>query len=173
MFIEAIVELRGCGVTFAQMTLSSFIIFVPALVGRLAAGVLTQQAKVGQESVPVVPKEWEHSDVEWQRNIFKAAKVLCIDIDFFTTAAGTGVFQHILNAVTYVLLIRGNKTSLVDVGKFLLFGVNNTLTSGAVQALRTLLMRTVFGLAWNMASSQKWETPVFDAVAAEKTVKAK
>lgn len=163
VFIEAIVELRGCGVTFAQMTLSSFAIFVPALVGRLAAGVLTQQAKVGTESQPIVPTEWEASPVEWQRGAFRAAKALCIDLDFFTTAAGTGAFQHILNAVTFVLLARGNKTTLLDVGRFLLLGVNGTLASGAAQAVRTLVMRTLFGLAWNMASSQPWETPVFDA----------
>lgn len=163
MFVEAIVELRGCGVTFGQMTISSFILFVPALVGRLAAGVLTQQAKVGSESVPVVPADWEHSAVEWQRSAFKAAKALCIDVDFFTTAAGTGVFQHVLNAVTFVLLARGSKTTLLDVGRFLLFGVNNSLGSGAMQAVRTLMMRAGFGLAWNMASSQQWHTPVFDA----------
>ena len=28
------------GVTFAQMTVSSFLIFIPALIGRLATGVL-------------------------------------------------------------------------------------------------------------------------------------
>ena len=43
VFIEALVELRGCGVTFGQMTASSFILFIPALIGRLATGVLTQQ----------------------------------------------------------------------------------------------------------------------------------
>ena len=46
VFVEALVELRGCGVTFAQMTASSFVLFIPALVGRLATGVLTQQQKV-------------------------------------------------------------------------------------------------------------------------------
>ena len=30
--IEAVVELRGCGVLFSQMTASSFAIFIPALV---------------------------------------------------------------------------------------------------------------------------------------------
>lgn len=169
VFVEAIVELRGCGVTFAQMTLSSFVVFVPALVGRLAAGVLTQQAKVGTESAPVVPAEWEDSKVEWQRSAFRAAKTLCIDLDFFTTAAGTGVFQHILNAVTFVLLVKGNKSTLFDIGKFLLFGVNNTLASGAMQAVRTLMMRAIFGLAWNMASSQPWETPVFDEAMKSRT----
>lgn len=53
VFIEALVELRGCGVTFAQMTRSSFLIFIPALVGRLATGVLTQQQKVGGECTHV------------------------------------------------------------------------------------------------------------------------
>ena len=31
VFVEALVELRGCGVTFSQMTYSSFLIFIPAL----------------------------------------------------------------------------------------------------------------------------------------------
>ena len=48
VFIEALVELRGVGVTFAQMTLGSFLLFIPALIGRLATGVLTQQQKVEQ-----------------------------------------------------------------------------------------------------------------------------
>jgi hypothetical protein len=168
VFVEAIVELRGCGVAFAQMTISSFILFVPALVGRLAAGVLTQQAKVGTESVPVVPPEWEHSKEQWQREAYKVAKTLCIDFDFFTTAAGTGVFQHVLNAITFVLLTRGNKTTLLDIGRFLFLGPNKTLASGAMQAVRTLMMRAIFGLAWNMASSQPWETPVFDAAIKER-----
>jgi len=166
VFVEAVVELRGCGVTFAQMTLSSFAVFVPALVGRLAAGVLTQQSKVGTESVPVVPPEWADG-TDWQRQAFRMSKVLCLDVDFFTTAAGTSVFQHILNAVTFVLLAKGNKSSLGDIAKFLLFGVNNTLASGAAQTLRTFFMRTLFGLSWNMASSQSWDTPVFDAAVRE------
>ena len=32
--VEAVVELRGCGVTFAQMNAASFLLFLPALVGR-------------------------------------------------------------------------------------------------------------------------------------------
>ena len=31
--IEAVVELRGCGVLFSQMTAASFAIFIPALIG--------------------------------------------------------------------------------------------------------------------------------------------
>jgi len=45
--IEAVVELRGCGVLFSQMTAASFAIFIPALIGRLACGVLLQQQKTG------------------------------------------------------------------------------------------------------------------------------
>lgn len=165
VFVEAVVELRGCGVTFAQMTLSSFLIFVPALVGRLAAGVLTQQSKVGQESPPLVPAEWA-AGAEWQRAAHKVSRALCLDMDFLTTAAGTSVFQHVLNAVTFVLLTRGNKSTIGDIFRFLCFGVNNTLASGAAQTLRTFVMRTLFGLSWNMASSQPWETPAFDRAAA-------
>ncbi len=32
--VEAVVELRGCGVTFGQMNAASFLLFLPALVGR-------------------------------------------------------------------------------------------------------------------------------------------
>lgn len=167
VFVEAVVELRGCGVTFAQMTLSSFAVFVPALVGRLAAGVLTQQSKVGQEFVPLVPAAWETGSA-WQQSLYRLSCALCIDMDFLTTAAGTSVFQHILNAVTFVLLTRGNQATLMDIGRFLLFGVNNTLASGLTQTLRTFVMRTLFGLSWNMASSQQWPTPAFDRAAGTK-----
>jgi hypothetical protein len=43
------------------MTASSFILFIPALVGRLAAGVLTQQQKTGTESEPLLPASWQVS----------------------------------------------------------------------------------------------------------------
>lgn len=66
--IEALVELRGCGVTFAQMTLSSFLLFIPALIGRLAAGVLTQQQKTGTASEPLLPQSWATGEA-WQRQL--------------------------------------------------------------------------------------------------------
>jgi len=36
VLVEAVVELRGCGVTFGQMNPAAFLLFIPALVGRLA-----------------------------------------------------------------------------------------------------------------------------------------
>ena len=163
VFIEALVELRGCGVTFAQMTISSFLLFIPALVGRLAAGVLLQQQKVGaEESPPMLPAAWEHSDQMWQAHSYRLFERLHIDQEFLVTLIGTSVTQHVLNTITFVLLTRGKATTLFDIGKFLLGGMNGTVLSGASQFGKTVAMRFGFTWAWNWCSSQQIDMPVFD-----------
>jgi len=164
VFIEALVELRGCGVTFAQMTASSFVLFIPALVGRLATGVLTQQQKVGsEEKPPILPASWEHSDQIWQAHTYRLFERLHLDNEFVVTCAGTSVFQHVLNSITWVLLTQGKATTLMGIAKFMLGGPNGTVLSGASQFGRTFIMRFGFSWVWNWCSSQEVNMPVFDA----------
>ena len=163
VFVEAIVELRGCGVTFGQMTASSFLIFVPALIGRLATGVLTQQQKVGVESESVLPADWQEGPT-WQQHTYMTFEMLHLDKDFFTTAAGTSVFQHILNATTWVLLTQGRTATFGSIFKFMLGGMNGTVLSGAAQFGKTLILRSLFGWVWNFCSSQELDMPAFDTV---------
>jgi hypothetical protein len=163
VFVEALVELRGCGVTFGQMTGSSFFIFIPALIGRLATGVLTQQQKVGaEEEPPILPASWEHSDQMWQAHSYRLAERLHLDRDFVVTLVGTSVFQHVLNSITWVLLTRGRATTLVDIFKFMLGGLSGTALSGLGQFGKTFAMRFGFSWAWNWCSSQEVQMPVFD-----------
>jgi len=163
VFIEALVELRGCGVTFAQMTASSFVLFIPALVGRLATGVLTQQQKVGsEEKPPILPASWEHSDQIWQAHTYRLFERLHLDNEFVVTCAGTSVFQHVLNSITWVLLTQGKATTLMGIAKFMLGGPNGTVLSGASQFGRTFIMRFGFSWVWNWCSSQEVNMPVFD-----------
>ena len=163
VFVEALVELRGCGVTFGQMTASSFLIFVPALIGRLATGVLTQQQKVGVESESVLPADWQEGPT-WQQHTYMTFEMLHLDKDFFTTAAGTSVFQHILNATTWVLLTQGRTATFGSIFKFMLGGMNGTVLSGAAQFGKTLILRSLFGWVWNFCSSQELDMPAFDTV---------
>ena len=81
VFIEAVVELRGCGVTFGQMNPVAFLLFIPALVGRLATGVLTQQQKVGVVSESVYPEEWRTGPT-WQQHAARTLDMLHLDKDF-------------------------------------------------------------------------------------------
>lgn len=162
VFIEAVVELRGCGVTFAQMTPGSFLIFLPALVGRLAAGVLTQQQKVGTESEPVLPTSWQDGPT-WQQHTYMLFDMLHIDKDFLVTCAGTTVFQHILNGVTWVLLTKGQSATLWSIGSFVLGGMQGTVLSGASQLGKTFVMRFGFSFAWNWFTCLNLEMPAFDA----------
>ena len=91
IFVEAVVELRGCGVTFAQMTASSFFIFIPALIGRLVTGIVTQTNKVGQEeTVPLLPASWNTQDAPtWQQHTYLLFDKLALDKEFVVTCAGT------------------------------------------------------------------------------------
>jgi len=166
VFIEALVELRGCGVTFGQMTASSFILFIPALIGRLATGVLTQQQKVGaDEKPPILPAAWEHSEQMWQAHSYRLFERLHLDHEFVVTCAGTSVFQHVLNSITWVLLSSkaGKAASLFDILKFMFGGPNTTVLSGASQFGKTFAMRFGFSWAWNWCSSQEIDMPCFDA----------
>ncbi|KAL1525540.1 hypothetical protein AB1Y20_020395 [Prymnesium parvum] len=159
VFIEAIVELRGCGVMFSQMTASSFVLFIPALVGRLAAGVLTQQQKVGSESEPLLPSSWLDGPT-WQQHTYMTFEMLHLDREFLITTGGTTVFQHVLNGITWVLLTRGKSASLPDILKFIFGGMNGTATSGLFQFGKTFVMRFGFGWAWNWCSSQQEMPPL-------------
>lgn len=167
VFVEALVELRGCGVTFAQMTTSSFILFIPALVGRLATGVLTQQQKVGAEaSEPLLPASWEYGPT-WQAHTYRLFQTLALDKEFVVTCAGTSVFQHVLNSITWVLLTRGRGASLLDITKFMFGGPNGSVLSGVSQFGKTFLMRFGFSWAWNWCTTQNLPMPVFDSFLAE------
>ena len=85
------------------------------------------------------------------------------------TCAGTSVFQHVLNTVTFVLLTNGKQTTLGQIGSFLAFGLNGTLVSGISQFGKTFLMRLGFGWAWNWCStmSNTVELPTYDAYSTE------
>jgi hypothetical protein len=164
VFIEALVELRGCGVAFSQMTGSSFLLFIPALVGRLAAGVLTQQQKVGSEAgPPLLPESWNDADAPtWQQHTFMLFDRLALDKEFAVTCGGTSVFQHVLNSITWVLLTRGKASTLGDIMKFMLGGPGGTVVSGLSQFGKTFLMRLGFSWAWNWCTTQNLPMPVFD-----------
>ena len=164
--IEAVVELRGCGVLFSQMTAASFTIFIPALIGRLACGVLLQQQKTGSsEEASLLPASWQEGPT-WQAHTYMLFDQLHIGQDFAVTTCGTTVFQYILNAVTFVLLTKGRSSSLGDMARFMVGGMGGTLGSGMAQFGKTLFMRTGFGFAWNLASSQPVQMPAFDAALA-------
>eukprot|EP00667_Euglena_gracilis_P009561 EG_transcript_9716 len=159
--LEALAELRGCGVTFAQMNAMALSCFSVALVGRLATGVLVQQQKIGTEFQNVLPASWQTSDGV-QRALYKLCDTLCIDKDFFFTLVGTSVFQHLLNSITYVLLTRGHSTKLVHIGQYLTGGMNGTTASAVQQFGRTVGLRLGFCGCWNWLSAQT--PPEFVAV---------
>jgi len=159
--IEALVELRGCGVTFAQMTPASFILYLPALIGRLATGVLTQQKKTGSESDPLLPESWREGPT-WQQHTAMTFDMLHLDKDFITTAMGTSVFQHVLNGVTWTLLNKGKASTLGDIARFLLGGMSGTALSGAAQFGKTFILRSLFGFSWNWFSSQPVDMPAYE-----------
>ena len=46
------------------------------------------------------------------------------------TLFGTGVCQHVLNGVTFVLLQKGRAVSAVDVGRYVGGGLQGTVGSG-------------------------------------------
>ena len=170
VFIEALVELRGCGVTFSQMTVGSFIMFIPALVGRLTTGVLTQQQKTGAEeaSAPFLPASWNDADAPtWQQHTYMLFDRLALDNEFLVTCAGTSVFQHVLNSITFMLLTNGKSATVWSITKFMIGGPNGTVLSGASQFGKTFLMRLGFAWAWNWCTSQNLPMPVFDPFLAE------
>uniref|UniRef100_A0A7S1J3Y1 Uncharacterized protein n=1 Tax=Eutreptiella gymnastica TaxID=73025 RepID=A0A7S1J3Y1_9EUGL len=157
--LEAIVELRGCGVAFNQMTVGALLCFVPALIGRLAAGVLVQQQKIGGEFHNVLPPAWK-LDGGLKSSLYSLCETLCIDTDFFKTVVGTSVFQHILNGITYVLLTHGQKTRMLHLGRYLTGGLDGTAASAMQQFARTVSLRLGFCGVWNWLGSQPvahWE----------------
>ena len=156
--LESVVELRGCGVTFAQMSpLLTVSVFLPALVGRLYTGVLTQQRKVGEGFQSLLPAAWSdpHSSAaEWQKTLAKTFETLALDLDFFTTVVGTTFCQHILNACTFVMTQKGRSASLMDVLKYCYGGLVGTPKGGFLQLGKTFNLRFFFCLIWNMCSAQ-------------------
>ena len=57
-FLESIVELQGCGVPLSNITPTAILVFMPALIGRIVAGVFVQASKTGQEFNNVLPSSW-------------------------------------------------------------------------------------------------------------------
>jgi hypothetical protein len=157
--LESVVELRGCGVSFSQMNVPmTLCIFMPALIVRLCAGVLTQQQKVGGQFESVLPASWSGEDAHAaQRLAVRASEAFCVDSAFFTTILGTSIGQHILNACTFVMLAKGKESGAKDVLKYLVGGTAGTPTGGVLQMLRTVFLRVVFCATWNWFSSQKVE----------------
>ena len=151
--VEAIVELQGCGVAFASMRPAAFAIFIPALIGRLATGVLTQFRKIGEEYQNLLPVEWKEGNAV-QQWCYRGFEAMCIDESFMVTLVGTSVFQHILNAVTFILLTKGRAGSSTDVWRYLSGGMQGTYLSGVSQFLRTIGMRFAFCTSWNWFSTQ-------------------
>ena len=100
----------------------------------------------------------------WQQHTYMTFEMLHLDKDFFTTAAGTSVFQHILNATTWVLLTQGRTATFGSIFEFMLGGMNGTVLSGAAQFGKTLILRSLFGWVWNFCSSQELDMPAFDTV---------
>ncbi len=151
--LEAVVELRGCGVPFSSMSAGALAIFVPFLIGRLAAGVVTQQAKVGTKSESLLPPEWKESADDMKRQLFALFETLALYADFLTTVVGTAIFQHLLNGVTFVLLTKGNANVFRDFGKYLSGGTSGTVGGSITLFMRTVALRTLFCWSWNFCSA--------------------
>jgi hypothetical protein len=99
--------------------------------------------------------------------LFFLFQTLALDKEFVVTCAGTSVFQHVLNSITWVLLTRGRGASLLDITKFMFGGPNGTVLSGVSQFGKTFLMRFGFSWAWNWCTTQNLPMPVFDSFLAE------
>ena len=166
--IEAVVELRGCGVQFNQMPISGFTLFIPALVGRLATGALTQYQKLGEEFVNVLPAAWGERDAAvWQRKTNDVFNYFCVDEAFFYTLLGTSFFQHVLNGITFVMLTKCKAAGMKDYGNYIVFGLEGSVLSGLQQFGRTLMMRFAFCTSWNWLSSQPRQLAFLDAAVAQ------
>ena len=161
--LESVVELQGCGVALANIGPKALIIFVPAVIGRIIAGVFVQARKTGEEFSNVLPDSWGLPDAPaWQRNINDAFDTFCIDTSYFTTLFGTGVCQHVLNGVTFILLQKGKAMTYGDVGRYLTGGMGGSASSAALQFGKTLGMRFGFCSVWNWCSSQPLLFPNID-----------
>ena len=98
-----------------------------------------------------------------QAHTYRLFERLHLDKEFCVTLAGTSIFQHVLNSITWVLLTRGKATGLGDIFSFLAFGLNGTALSGLSQFGKTFAMRFGFSWAWNWTTSQNISMPVFDS----------
>ena len=162
-FLESVVELQGCGVPLANITPTAILVFMPALIGRIVAGVFVQASKTGQTFENVLPESWKSPDAPaWQRQINGIFDTLCIDTSFFITLFGTGVCQYILNGVTFILLQKGRAMTLGDVGRYVTGGINGSAASASYQFGKTLGMRFGFCSVWNWCSSQPLIFPNLD-----------
>ncbi len=74
-----------------------------------------------------------------------------------------------LNGVTWTLLTKGKGAGLAEMLKFTLGGMGGTVLSGLTQFGKTLVLRSLFGFAWNWCSSQEINMPAFDAVLRHKS----
>jgi hypothetical protein len=70
------------------MNPAAFLLFIPALIGRLATGVLTQQQKVGVESESIYPDEWKEGPT-WQQHSAMTLDRFYIDRDFVSACRPT------------------------------------------------------------------------------------
>jgi hypothetical protein len=147
--LEVVVELVGCGVAFKQMSVAPLLVFYPALIGRIASGVLLQIEKTGEEFQNILSKDFNAENAPaWQRKLYELFDTLAIDQSFFITLFGTAFFQHVLNGVTFVLLTFGRKGKISDIGSYIREG-------GVGQFIKTIGMRFSFVLGWNWLSSRE------------------
>ena len=133
---------------------------MPALIGRIVAGVFVQASKTAQEFQNILPASWKQDDAAvWQKQTNKVFDALCIDTSFFVTLFGTGVCQYILNGVTFILLQKGRSMKISDVGRYVTGGIDGNGASAAFQFGKTLGMRFGFCSLWNWLSSQPLDFP--------------
>jgi hypothetical protein len=144
---------------------SSLIVVVPAVMGRLATGALVQATRIGQEFRNVLPESFhEPCAPRWKAAVSHAFDVVCIDEAFFVTLLGTSAFQHILNGMTFVLLARGRKASVADLGRYMRGGATQQdYCGGGWQLLKTFAMRFFFVVVWNAMGSQKMDLASVEA----------
>merc|ERR1712185_506516 len=78
--------------------------------------------RFASRSQPLLPAAWNDADAPtWQQHTYMLFERLALDKEFVVTCAGTSIFQHILNSVTWVLLPSGKLTTLGQIGGFLAF----------------------------------------------------
>ena len=132
----------------------AFAIFIPALIGRLASGVLLQANKIGTDFENILPESFQKATDGWEKSVNSLFDTLCLDDSFFVTLIGTSVFQHVLNGTTFILLHKGKLASGTDLKNYMTKGTSGKAGGGVEQFIRTLGMRFGFCLAWNWCSSQ-------------------
>lgn len=117
---------------------------------------------------------------------YRLFETLALDKEFLITCAGTSVFQHVLNGISWVhgpagalksaglgeadgrrlsaqvLLTRGKATGIMDIAKFVFGGMAGTPLSGLSQFGKTFVMRLGFSWAWNWCTAQQLHMACFD-----------